>query len=284
MMICAVCKKQEGLLAEQRERIAALEAAFSRSEDEVLRLIKAMNAAKDRAEQAEKRASEEHELYLTAHRDNMKGAALLMDAEKRVRELEAWKDSASEVLGKHLSLFQDAAGVLRPYAKLGEDLPTIVGRVVAKLAAQAEELEKAKRAWKQWQNDASEAQAQSVNWQVRALDAEAQNLELRRALEQWGPVSCGRCGQPDAQCDMVCVDGKACAELLARTSTPSPASMRDEARAEAFEEAARDVQCWDATVKGGCPGQGQQLVCHDCVQAARFRGKAEALRSGKAGQ
>jgi len=49
-----------------------------------------------------------------------------------------------------------------------------------------------------------------------------------------------------------------------------------EAVAEAYEDAARDVQCFDWE-----KGSQSCEPCDDCVQAARLRGKAAAIREKK---
>ena len=62
---------------------------------------------------------------------------------------------------------------------------------------------------------------------------------MREALEHWGPSGCGRCGLPDAQCDSSCVDANHLAKILSTTPQDALARLRNEAKAEAFEEAAK---------------------------------------------
>lgn len=55
-----------------------------------------------------------------------------------------------------------------------------------------------------------------------------------------------------------------------------------EAAAEAWTEAAKESQCWDAAVSGSayCSGTNGS-PCNGCMMAARFQGRAASLRSGQ---
>lgn len=73
-------------------------------------------------------------------------------------------------------------------------------------------------------NDAEAAAENTAAENVRMREALIEAIE---AAEDFGPRSCGRCGSPDSQCDMMCVDGNFMAEKLSKwraALSPKPAT------------------------------------------------------------
>jgi hypothetical protein len=84
----------------------------------------------DDAKTAHERAQERNKVY-SATQHAKAADTLIATQQARIEELEAWKQSAMTVFGGHFHIFQD---ILAPYARIGDDPGTTVGRVLARIA------------------------------------------------------------------------------------------------------------------------------------------------------
>jgi len=110
---------------------------------------------------------------------------------------------------------------------------------------------------------------------------EAENRRLREALtiareiirhEVEPPKSCGRCGQPDSNCDGGCVDAHRHAEIMQQINaalTPAPASSGEKGIVARTKKALAEAE--------------QQIAKLDAADARTLALAAPASKAGKGG-